>query len=112
MARQKIKKLGPLSRATGVRQIATNQNEVQGVDRMQGFNTSQDTIETFVSLWTGTSAFDAEAVSLANDVNVGKMGYAPPTTAQRTRTKSANISRLIHRRVSKTPNERGRREID
>ena len=44
---------------------------------MDGREASHDTIEAFVAARTASSALDAKAVSLADDVKVRKMSDAP-----------------------------------
>jgi len=70
MTRDGVKEGGPFAGAAGVGHVAGDDDVVQWIDRMNGGETRQDTIEPAIAARAGTSAFDAEAVLVADHVQV------------------------------------------
>ena len=72
-----VEKFGPLGRAAGIRQISGDEDEIQWLGQVRGLEAIQDLPQAIVAPRTTTPAFDAEAVALADHVEIGKMGDPP-----------------------------------
>ena len=55
----------------------------------------------------GPPAFDAEAVALADAMDVGEMHHPPDAPVRRRRVKGLEVERLVRAGVGEAPDERG-----
>src|SRR4029077_15016901 len=96
IARRRFKEFGPFRRAAGIGHIAADEHEIERMCGMDGREAGYDTIEAFVAARTSTSALDAKAVSLTDDVKVRKMSHAPGSAAGRRGIEGSEVERLVH----------------
>ena len=78
---------------------------------MNRLEPDQDPFEAIVAARTAAAAFEAKAVALADDVNVGQMSDTPGALAGGRRIEESQIDRLIHARVRYAPDQRRNREV-
>ena len=111
MGGERIEELGPLAGAAGVRRVAGDENRVErrrGVDVLE---LPQQPAEAIIALRARPAALDAEAIALADDVNVGQVRDAPSAGAGRRLGKTGRSRGGGHRRIGEPPHERGDGEI-
>ena len=108
---QCVEELRPLARETGVGHVAGNQNEVQRILRVNPSEFGKRAAEPSVALRSGPSAFDPEAVALADNVDVREVCDAPGRPAGRSVIEGFAVQRLRQVRVGDAPEQRGRRDV-
>ena len=77
MQRQHVEEFGPFRRTAGVGHVAGDKHEIErvrGVDRRKPFHQPR---KALVAARAAASALDAEAISLADHMKVGKMRDTP-----------------------------------
>ena len=108
MALQRIEELGPFGRAAGIGHVTGDQHGIErlpGMDRRQPL---QHQAEPVIAARTGAPALDAEAVTLADDMDVGEMRHAPLPAGCARFVKAREIARLVHHGVGHAPGQRSR----
>ena len=105
-----VEELRPFGGDAGVGHVAGDEDEVERVGAMNGFQARKNARETVIAARPAPPTLDAKSVTLADQVNVGKVRDAPRRPAQCC-VIAAEIDRLRHQRVGKAPDQRGGGEI-
>ena len=111
VSRDGVEEFGPFRGSSRIRHIARDQNEIQGLIVVEGFQPIEDPTHSLVALRPCPSAFDPEPVPLPDHVKVGKMCNAPCARPGRDLVESHEIGRPAHRAVRQRPDERGDHDI-
>ena len=112
MLRHRVEEFGPFRRAAGIGHVAADEHEIERMCGMNGREARHDAIEAIVAARAAAPAFDAKAISLADDMKVRKMRDAPGAATGRRGIECSEIERLVHAGIRKAPDQRGDREID
>ena len=111
MPGKRRKELGPFRRPPGIGDVACYEDKVERLPGMDGVEPGQYTCQPFVAARAGPSALDAEAVALADHVQVRQVRDAPSSAARLRPVECRKIAWLIHQRVGEPPDEGRRRQI-
>ncbi len=106
MRGQGRKELRPFGGSPGVGHVAGDEDDVDRPLRMDGFELREHLLQPIVALRPGPAAFDAETVTLADNVEIGEMRHPPGPATRRRRIEAAQVMRLRHARVRHPPNQR------
>ena len=77
MARQRRKEFGPFGRTAGIGDIAGDQDMIERLLRMNGRKPFKNPRKPVVAAWPRPPAFDAKAILLADDMDIGQMRDTP-----------------------------------
>jgi hypothetical protein len=106
-----VEKLGPFGGEPRVGHVAADEDEVEWLGRVQGRQPLHRADKAVISARSRSSAFDAKAVALADDMDVGEMRDPPDASGVRWHIESLEIERLVAGRLGEAPDERGDRQI-
>jgi hypothetical protein len=91
--------------------VAADEDEVERLRRVQGRQPIHGADKAVVPARPRAPALDAEAVALADDMDVGQMHDPPDAGAVRRLIESLEIERVVAGRLGEAPDERGCRQI-
>ena len=77
MAGENVEEFGPFARAPGVGHVPGDEDEVQRPGGVLGLEASHDPPHALVAARPAPPALDPEAITLADDMDVGEMRDAP-----------------------------------
>src|ERR1700727_977768 len=111
MAGEDVEEFGPFARAPGVGHIPGDKDKVQRPGGVLGLKAAHDPSHALVAARPAPPALDPEAITLADDMDVGEMRDAPDAAVRWRSVERIEVEWLIHRGVGEAPDERSRREV-
>ncbi len=111
MAGENVEELGPFGRAPGVGHVPGDENEVQRPGGVLGLKASHDPPHPLVAARAAPPALDPEAITLADDMDVGEMRDAPDAGVRWRSVERIEVEWLVHACIGEAPDERSRREV-
>ena len=106
-----VEKLGPFGGDARIRHVAADEDEVERLRCVQGRQSVHRFDQAIVSARSGAPALDAEAIALADDMDVGQMRDTPDSGGGSRLVEGFEIERLVSGGVGEAPEQRGDREI-
>ena len=103
MTAKNVEEFGPFARAAGVGHVPGDEDKVQRPGGVLGLEPSHDPPHARVAARAAPPALDPEAITLADDMDVGQMRDAPDATVRWRSVEGFEVERLVHASRPRNP---------